>query len=439
MTHPDPAANVAPDRVSSAELPDLRLRPGARVAVAMSGGVDSSVVAGLLAEAGFDVVGLTARLYDVDPTEVPRAGSCCAPEDARDARAVAASMGIRHYVLDERRAFHADVVAPFLEAWRVGETPNPCVSCNRSLKFDRLVARAKALGAEALATGHYARLDLDDAGHPRLQRGHDRAKDQAYFLHPLPASTAAYLRFPLGAMSKEQVRAHGERLQIPVAQKPESMDICFVGAQKPADWVASRGPIPSGALVDLAGTRLGQHSNLARYTVGQRRGLGLPGGQGVRYVVDKRADGTVVVGAREDLRVATLCMAPYNSVTGRPPQVGDVAAVQVRHRASAVAAEVIAVQAWDADVPGPEGAAPGLAVTVRVTADLMGAARGQSGVLFDGERVLGGGAIVTVTTHRELSQRASEPGAVGAVGAADSASAAGTGATPTPVPRTGHA
>ncbi|HAN30542.1 MAG TPA: tRNA 2-thiouridine(34) synthase MnmA, partial [Myxococcales bacterium] len=247
----------------------IGLPSGARVAVAMSGGVDSSVVAALLVEAGYDVIGLTARLYDTEATEVPRAGSCCAPEDARDAKGVAAQLGFRHYVLDERQSFREEVIGPFIESWRTGQTPNPCVACNRSLKFDRLLKRALSLGAEVLATGHYAQLDADDGGRPRLRRGMDRGKDQAYFLYPLPAVQARLLRFPLGGLSKTDVREHAERLGLDVAQKAESMDICFVGAKKPADWMAAQGQVPGGELISLDGTRLGRHDNLAKFTVGQ--------------------------------------------------------------------------------------------------------------------------------------------------------------------------
>ncbi len=366
---------------------DIALPVGSRVAVAMSGGVDSSVVAALLVEAGYEVIGLTARLYDVDPTEVVRAGSCCAPEDARDARGVAADLGIRHYVLDERAVFERDVMQPFLADWREGRTPNPCVACNRSLKFDRLVGRARMLGAEALATGHYAQLDRDDDGHARLRRGRDRGKDQAYFLYPLQADVAGYLRFPLGAMTKTEVRDHGDRLGLCVADKPESMDICFVGAKKPAEWVAANGGAPSGALVDLAGTRLGQHSNLARFTVGQRRGLGLPGGGEPHYVVDKSADGTVVLGHHEDLLVARLTLEGYNSVTGSVPATGARVGLQVRHRGRPVEAEVVG--------SGADG------LVLRLCAALDGAARGQAGVLFDADRVLGGGTIQQVTRASE--------------------------------------
>ncbi|MCO4761000.1 MAG: tRNA 2-thiouridine(34) synthase MnmA [Myxococcales bacterium] len=372
-----PAAPVAEMRA------DIGLPVGSRVAVAMSGGVDSSVVAGLLVEAGYEVIGLTARLYDVDPTEVARPGSCCAPEDARDARGVSATLGIRHYVLDEREIFHRDVIQPFLDDWRAGRTPNPCVACNRSLKFDRLVARARALGAQALATGHYARLDRDENGRARLRRGQDRGKDQAYFLYPLEPDVASFLRFPLGAMSKQEVRDHGQRLDLAVSDKPESMDICFVGAKKPAEWVASHGGAPSGTLVDLSGMRLGKHDNLAKFTVGQRRGLGLPGGGEAKYVVAKAADGTVTVGDHADLRVERLTLTPYSSVTGDELKPGRRVGIQVRHRARPVSAEVELVN--------------GDQLVLRLCADLHGAACGQAGVVFDEERVLGGGTITDVT------------------------------------------
>jgi tRNA-specific 2-thiouridylase len=364
-------------------LPDLRLAAGARVAVAMSGGVDSSVVAGLLHEAGYVVVGLTARLYDVDPALTPRSGTCCAPEDARDARQVAWTLGIRHYVLDERDSFRREVIDRFIREYDQGDTPNPCVACNRSLKFGALVAMARALGCAALATGHYARLELDGDGDPHLRRAVDPGKDQAYFLHPLQPEGARFLRFPLGGMTKTEVRAHAERLGLPVAHKAESMDVCFVGAQSAQAFVERQAGARPGPMVDLAGTTLAQHAGVAGYAVGQRHGLGLGGGE-PRYVVDKRSDGTVVVGSRADLQVRTLRLDGCTWVGGRAPSVGTALLVQVRHRGHAVPARV--------------EHASGDQLELTVDGLLLGAGRGQSGVLLAGDEVLGGGRIVAVTS-----------------------------------------
>jgi tRNA-specific 2-thiouridylase len=383
-------AEVSADAVLHAVRAAVRLPAGSRIAVAMSGGVDSSTVAGLLVEAGYQVFGLTARLYDVDLQAERKSGTCCAPEDARDARSVSQRLGIRHYVLDEREVFRTEVIDRFVQAYDAGDTPNPCVECNRSLKFDRLVGMARALGAEALATGHYARLDLDDRGQPALRRAVDTTKDQAYFLHPLGTGAADYVRFPLGALTKTQVRDHATRLGLPTAAKRESMDVCFVGSQTAQAFVEKQVGSRPGPLVDLAGTRLGQHAGVAGFTVGQRHGLphfpaSIQGDASPRYVLDKRADGTVVVGGREDLRVGELTLDGCTFVSGIAPEPGTPLAIQVRHRATPIAA-VITELCDDK-------------LTVRVHGELHAAGRGQSGVLWDGDRVLGGGRIASVSTQ----------------------------------------
>jgi len=363
---------------------DLRLPPRARVAVAMSGGVDSSTVAALLVEAGYEVFGLTARLYDVEAGDAPKAGTCCAPEDACDARFVAQQIGIKHYVVDERDMFRRTVVEPFVAAYGAGETPNPCVECNRTLKFDRLVHQARALGAAALATGHYARLGLDDHGLPKLQRGFDDSKDQSYFLHPLGPTAGAYLRFPLGSWRKADVRLHAARLGLPTAAKRESMDICFVGRRSVRTFVAEHGAALRGEIVNVAGTSLGRHEGLAGFTVGQRHGIPVQATRPdapVHYVIDKWADGTLIIGGHEELRVSHIHLRDCTWLTGLAPTDGLAVDVQVRHRGRAVPARVVRV----------DGA--GVSVRLDLQAALFGAARGQSGVVYQGDRVLGGGII----------------------------------------------
>ncbi len=371
--HADPAAVQA----------IVGLPAGSPVAVAMSGGVDSSAVAGLLVEAGYRVFGITARLYDVAaPSHRP--GSCCAPDDARDARAVAHHLGIRHYVVDERAAFLAQVVQPFLDAWANAQTPNPCVQCNRSLKFDALLGLARDLGGAAMATGHYARLQPDGRGGHTLHRARDPAKDQAYFLFPLVPNTARALRFPLGDLTKAQVRAHADRLGLPTAAKRESMDVCFIGGQRPQDWLQPRLGTQPGPVVDVRGAPIGEHDGLHAVTVGQRHGLRISRGApdaAPLYVLDKRPDGTVVVGQRDQLRAAWLHLAGCSWVGGQPPAPGDQLAVQVRHRGQPVDCTVAQVSH------------DGMTVALCVLADLFAAARGQAGVLFTGDQVVGGGTI----------------------------------------------
>ncbi|MBM4345722.1 MAG: tRNA 2-thiouridine(34) synthase MnmA [Deltaproteobacteria bacterium] len=368
------------------------LAVGSPVAVAMSGGVDSSAVAGLLVEAGYRVFGLTARLYDV-PAQTQRPGSCCAPDDARDARAVTHHLGIRHYVIDEREAFLARVVQPFVDAWAGAETPNPCVHCNRSLKFDALLGVARDLGAAAMATGHYARLLPDGQGGRTLHRARDPSKDQAYFLYPLVPQSARALCFPLGDLTKAQVRAHASRLGLATASKRESMDVCFIGGQRPQDWLGARIGTRPGPVVDGSGVRVGDHDGLHAVTIGQRHGLRIARATpdaAPTYVVDKRPDGTVVVGDRNQLRAAWLHIAGCTWVGGVGPKVGDHLTVQVRHRGQAVPCTVTQVDAG------------GTEVVLRIDGDLFAAARGQAGVLFTGDQVVGGGTI--------RSARQGEPG-----------------------------
>jgi tRNA-specific 2-thiouridylase len=375
----------APSEVIAEMRAVMRLPAGARVAVAMSGGVDSSAVAALLVEAGYEVFGLTARLYDVDPAAIGRAGTCCAPEDARDARSVAWALGIRHYTLDEREVFARAVVDRFVADYDRGDTPNPCVECNRTLKFEVLVQEARALGAEALATGHYACLDVDASGEPALRRGVDPQKDQSYFLHPLTAEVGAFVRFPLGRWQKAQVRGHAARLDVPVAEKRESMDVCFVAASTPREFVAGQRGARPGTIVDLAGTQLGKHAGIAGFAVGQRHGLGLPPQKpeaAPLYVVDKRPDGTIVVGPHEALR-ATHVQLRDMSWIGEPLRAGADVELQVRHRGKPIAARVVAAQ---------DGS-----VSLDVLGELFAAGRGQSGVLYHGDRVLGGGIIHKAT------------------------------------------
>ncbi len=340
-----------------------------RVAVAMSGGVDSSVAAALLREEGHEVVGLTLKVWD--------RSRCCSLEDAEDARRVATALGIPFYVLDAHRLFEAEVVAPFVESYRRGLTPNPCVVCNRRVKFGWLLERARALGCEVLATGHYARLE--GAGESlRLRKGIDPSKDQSYFLVPGSAGGLDRVRFPLGDMTKAEVRAAAERFGLPVSRKPESQDVCFVPEGDVAGFLETRhGEGTPGEIVDAGGRVLGRHRGLHAYTVGQRRGLGIAAPEPLYVIARETAENRLVVGARGDLLAPGLRAGP--PVWFAEPE-GEVLRCEVKIRSTA--REV-----------GCRVRPDGSGLTVAFDEPQFGVAPGQLAVFYDGDLVLGGAWI----------------------------------------------
>ncbi|WP_374444547.1 tRNA 2-thiouridine(34) synthase MnmA [Stella sp.] len=357
-------------------------RAATRVVVAMSGGVDSSVTAGLLKEAGYEPVGVTLQLYDHGQA-VAKPGACCAGQDIRDARRVADGLGIAHYVLDFEERFRRAVIDDFADSYLAGETPIPCVRCNQRVKFRDLLDVARDLGADALATGHYVRRSVGPDG-PELRAGADPGRDQSYFLFATTPAQLDFLRFPLGEMEKEETRAHAQRLGLPVAAKPDSQDICFVPSGRYAQVVERLRPgaVEPGEIVHVDGTVLGRHDGIIGYTVGQRRGLGI-GGRGDAdeplYVV--RLDAArhrVVVGPRDALavdrvRVREACwLVP---LAGRDQRVG----VKLRSAQPAVPATVRATGADSAEID--------------LDTPVHGVAPGQAAVCYDGDRVLGGGWI----------------------------------------------
>lgn len=354
-------------------VPDLPPR-GTRVVVAMSGGVDSSVVAALCVEAGCETIGVTLQLYD-DGASRGRVGTCCAGADIADARRVAAGLGIPHYVLDYEDNFRSGVIDGFADAYVRGETPVPCVACNRTVKFRDLLGVARDLGAACLATGHYVRRIVGRAG-AELHRAVDPAKDQSYFLYATTAAQLDYLRFPLGGLRKASVRDHAARLGLVVADKPDSQDICFVPGGDYATVVRTVRPEADapGEIVDLGGRTIGSHGGIVNFTIGQRRGLDIGGQAEPLYVVAvDPASRRVIVGPRAALAVAQIGLGDANWLTEDVP---DVIGVKIRSTAAVVEAAV------DRDTRQITFAAP-----------QFGVARGQAAVVYAGTRVLGGGTI----------------------------------------------
>ena len=358
------------------------------IAVAMSGGVDSSVTAALLTRAGYDVVGVTLQLYDAGAAK--RKGACCAGEDIHDARRVAERLGIAHYVLDYEQRFKERVIADFADSYARGETPIPCVRCNERVKFADLLDSARELGAQALVTGHYVRRVVGADG-SQLHRAADDSRDQSYFLFATTPAQLAYLRFPLGAMPKNDVRALAAELGLGVADKPDSQDICFVPDGKYANIVTrlKPGAADPGAIVDLAGNVIGRHEGVIHFTVGQRKGLGLSGNAEPLFVVALDAPrARVIVGPRAALATHGIALRDVNWLA---PIDGEFdCAVKVRSTRPPVPARV---------TPLARG---GARVTLLTPEESV--APGQACVFYNDSRVLGGGWIAGAEAQREAAE-----------------------------------
>ena len=379
-----------------------------RVVVAMSGGVDSSVAAGLLVEAGYEVIGITLQLYD-HGAAVQAKGACCAGADILDARAAAAHLGIKHYVLDYESRFRNAVIDEFADSYLRGETPVPCITCNQTVKFHDLLATAKELGADCLATGHYVQRHLDEGGQARLYCGADTSKDQSYFLFATTPEQLDYLRFPLGAISKAETREHARRLGLKLAEKADSQDICFVPQGKYGDLVRKLRPgaIEAGDIVDVEGKVLGQHQGVIDFTIGQRKGLGI-GGRGTGkdenaplYVVAIRPEHRqVVVGHKEDLACVEVVLRDINWL-GQGKVIGREVLARLRNTAAAEPAEITA---WETG----GGTGGGGSAIVRLLTPQYGIAPGQAAALYDMEDkawLLGGGWIAEAKQRIALDEK----------------------------------
>ncbi|MEQ8329021.1 MAG: tRNA 2-thiouridine(34) synthase MnmA [Longimicrobiales bacterium] len=355
-----------------------------RVLVAMSGGVDSSVAAALLVDAGHEVVGVTMKTFCYSGVE-DHGKTCCGLDGIADARRVAVALGMPHYVFDVEEDFTRDVIDDFVSEYARGRTPNPCVRCNSNTKFRDLLARGRELGCDRIATGHYVRMrhgpDRSD-----LLRGRDARKDQSYFLWGLPPSLLPRLLFPVGDLTKDEVRAQARALELVTAEKPESQEICFVPSGDYRDLLQKRlGPVhpalEPGPLVDSDGREVGRHDGYAGFTVGQRKGLG-GGFDAPMYVLAIHADTrTVVVGSRDELYAERVEVGEVNWLSEDVPGPGREVLVQLRYRAPAVPAVVRS--------DGEDGT-----LALQLRQEVAAVTPGQSAVVFDGERVLGGGRIV---------------------------------------------
>lgn len=346
--------------------------------VAMSGGVDSSVAAALLKERGWEVIGVSMQLWDHSVEEDAAgagAGSCCSLDDLYDARRVAHALGIPYYVMNLEREFRSAVVDYFVESYAAGATPNPCIKCNEVMKFRVLLRKARAMGIGLLATGHYARIAPGPRG-PRLLRGVDGRKDQSYFLFTMTADELSSVLFPIGGMTKDEVRAEARRLGLGTSEKAESQEICFIPRGGRGDFLAGRIGGGGGEIVDTAGRVLGRHRGLYRYTVGQRRGLDLPDGPYYVVEIDSGAD-RLVVGRSEELLARGLTAGRVNWINGAAAEGELTAKIRYRHGGVACRVERLGADRVSVDFARPQRAV----------------APGQAVVFYSGDEVVGGGWI----------------------------------------------
>jgi len=350
---------------------------GSRIVVGMSGGVDSSVAAALLKDQGYDVIGVMLRLWSDSETE----NRCCAPDAQLEARRIAAQLDIPFYVIDAQDAFYQAVVQPFIDGYAAGTTPNPCLSCNRQIRWKFLRSRAKALGAEHIATGHYARIKNSEDGSCLLLKNPDPDKDQSYFLHVLSQEDLSQTIFPLAELSKPEVRQLAREFGLAVAERPDSQDLCFVGQGNFRDFLRNVDPtvLKPGPNLDLDGSVLGEHQGLANYTIGQRKGLGIPGPEPY-YVVEKDLENNaLIIGFKNRLGRSGFYAANINWISGATPAEPISANIKIRYKSSAVPGKVTPLDNHKAQID--------------LTESLPDITPGQAAVFYQGQICLGGGII----------------------------------------------
>lgn len=349
--------------------------PQEQVAVAMSGGVDSSLATALLKEAGYRVIGITMQIWPSD--ELARFGGCCGLEAIEDAKKVAYQLGIPHYVVNFRDIFAREVIADFCQEYSLGRTPNPCIRCNQYIKFDALLKKARELGSSFIATGHYARIEQTADGY-RLLKAIDPAKDQSYFLYTLGQSELQHLLLPIGSLHKTEVRRQSAEIGLPTAAKRESQDICFIPDNDYREFIASRISLQPGEIVDSRGKVLGRHGGLARYTVGQRQGLGLTSTERLYVLRIDAANNRLVVGTPDQLLSNRLFAGKLSWVSGETPEEPINITAKIRHRSPEATAK-LHLNDGVAEVNFQQ---PQRAITP-----------GQAIVFYQGDIVLGGGII----------------------------------------------
>ncbi len=357
-----------------------------RVVVAMSGGVDSSVAAALLLEQGYDVVGMMMRLWSEETADGRVHNRCCTPEQMADARRIADQLGIPFYVLDTKEVFRGKIVQYFIDQHRHGFTPNPCLECNRHIRFTWLLENALALDADYLATGHYAQVDRDPDGHFLLKKGADDAKDQSYVLSVLTQDMLRHAMFPVGQYTKPQVRELARRFGLPTASKQDSQDLCFLGDGDYRRFLSEHAPeiMQPGPIVRANGTIIGEHSGLANYTIGQRKGLGITFAEPLYVIAMNPYRNALVVGTRDELGSSELTAGRVNWIQGAAPQQSLHGEVKIRYKAKPVPALV---------TPLPDNR-----MHVRFDQPLRDIAPGQGAVVYQGELCLGGGIIERSTS-----------------------------------------